>query len=528
MPAPATWFRFLSGGLLALSGLLATTPPVTAQSSSGKQTPDPLALARAIDTAIDKRLSEGKVPPSPLTTDAEFLRRIYLDIAGVVPAWDHAAAFLDSKAAEKRTGLVEKLLASPEHARMMADVWKELLIPKTAAAMRRDQIPLARWLERSFAENKPWDRLFHELLTASGMQDENPATTFYIVHESVDEVTDRVSRVLLGVQLQCAQCHDHPFADWKRDEYWGLARFFTKVGPRYERIPKRGERYGAGENGKKTLLRPASARMVPARFLRGKQPDLDPNKPYLPVLADWLTAPDNPYFARAMVNRLWAHFFGRGLVDPVDRMHADNPATHPELLDLLTREFVASGFDGRFLIRAICLSKTYQRSCRPLAANKADQKLYSHMPVRVIQPFPLHDSLERVWAGGKEIRAPPPTDPKAEKRFHGSRNGAAAFFAAEEGSSPTEYRAGIPQALSLMNTKDTIYRLFRATRDTLREAKSPQETITRLYLMTVSRRPRPAELDRLTRFIKEQGSKPDVYGDILWALLNSTEFFTNH
>lgn len=524
MSKAATLFRLIWTGLFGFAGLLTAGPAAFAQ--AGK---NPQSLAKAIDAEILKALAAQKVPPSPRTDDAEFLRRVYLDIAGVIPTAEQAAGFLDNHGPDKRARLIDALLGSPEHARQMADLWKELLLPKTAAAMRRDQLPLFHWLNQSFAANKPWDNLFHELLTASGMQDESPATTFYIVHESVDMVADRVSRVLLGVQLQCAQCHDHPFADWKRDEYWAFAGFFGKVGSLYQRSPQGGERYGAGEMSTRKLMQPDSARQVPLKFLRGAAPQVDPARPYLPVLADWLTGADNPYFARALVNRVWFHFFGRGLVNPVDGMNADNRPTHPELLDRLAREFVASGFDGRFLMRTICLSETYQRSSRPVDGNQDDTKLYSHMPLRVLLPFQLHDSWEQVLSVGdaKPSAAPTATDPKLEKRIHGSRNGFAAFFTPEEGSVPTDYRAGIPQALRLMNGKDS-YRINRVVPVALKQTKSAPETITHLYLMALARRPRPEELERITRLVAEENNPTQTYTDILWALLNSTEFITNH
>jgi hypothetical protein len=506
-------------------GLLVVGSPGLAQ--GGKPAPDPQVLAKAIDAEIRKALDSRKVPVSPPADDAEFLRRVSLDIAGVIPAAEKAAAFLDNRGPDRRARLIDELLAGPEHARQMSDLWLDLLMPRTAEATRRDQMPIVRWLNRSFAENKPLDRLFAELLTANGFQDENPATTFFVVHESVDQLVDTVSRALLGVHLQCAQCHNHPFSDWKREEYWAFAGFFSKVGRLYDRSPQAVERYGARENVKQPLMLPFSAKKLPPRFLRGEQPKLDPDKPYLPVLANWLIAPDNPYFARAMVNRIWFQFFGRGLVNPVDRMNADNPPTHPALLDLLTRQFAAAGFDARFLMRAICLSETYQRSSRPPTGNKGDQQLYSHMPVRVLLPFQLCDSLERVWSIGSAKQAIASNDPKAEQWMHGHRTSIAGFFAPEAGSLPTEYKLGIPQALRLMNGNDSTL-VYRVLVKVLEESKTSQDVIRRLYLIALSRRPTPEELNGMDRFVKKHGNNPETYQDILWVLVNSTEFVTNH
>lgn len=511
-------------GLLALASLLTAGSVASAQSA--KELPDAAVLARAIDAEVQKQLDAQKLPVSPRTSDAEFLRRVYLDIAGVIPPEDRAVTFLASLQPDKRARLIDELLASPEHARQMTDVWLDLLMPSTAEAVRRDQMPMVEWLTRSFVENKPLDRMFTELLTANGFQDENPAVTFFVVHESADQLVDTVSKALLGVHLQCAQCHDHPFTSWKREEYWGFAGFFGKVGRLYDRSPQAVERYGSSENAKKALMAPFSAKKLPPKFLRGEQPKLDVDKPYLPALAGWLKSPDNPYFSPAMVNRIWFQLLGRGLVNPIERMNSDNPATHPALLEHLSRQFIAAGFDARFLMRAICLSETYQRSTRPLEGNKADQQLYSHLPVRVLQPFQLADSLERVWSTGAKPTKPD-TDPKAARRIHGVRASNAGYFATAAGTLPTEFRSGIPQALRLMNGKDTT-QVYRVLVKVFEQAKTPPEVVTRLYLIALSRQPTPDELERMDRFVKKHGSQPETYHDILWVLLNSTEFITNH
>jgi hypothetical protein len=495
-------------------------------SSALEAAPDAETLARQIDAEIQKKLDDEKVPAGPLCDDAEFLRRVYLDIAGVVPPIDKAQAFLDSKEADKRAKLIDELLASHLYARQQADVWKELLIPKTAAAARRNHLPLVNWLRDSFAANKPMGQLTREVLAGSGMQADSPGTTFYLVHESVDQVTDRVSKVFLGLQLQCAQCHDHPFQDWKRDEYWALAGFFSKVGTLFQRVPDKGDFYGASETSKKKLMRPPSLREVAPQFLRGAKPALAADQPYLPVLAEWLTAAENPYFARALANRTWHHFFGIGLVNPIDDLNAKNAATHPAVLELLAKSYAASGFDQRQLMRAICLTKAYQRRSLPAGGSEQAGKLYAGRMVKILTPFQLHDSLEQVMNGGKEKLWPTTWVDKADLRFHGSRNGFANFFNVEEGASPLEYKAGIPQVLRLMNSRD-MSRLPNALKEFNAAGEPPARLVDKLVLATLSRPPRADELDRLTAFLtsNKDGQAP---GDLLWALLNSTEFSTNH
>ena len=523
-------FRSLTQSLLALVSVWQIGSFVCAAENAGK----PLScteLAKRIDVEIGKKLEAKKIPVSPRSDDAEFLRRVSLDVSGVIPTAERAQAFLDGKEADKRQRVIEELLASTEHARMMTDLWRQLLVPETAQARGSNQIPLIRWLNKSFTQNKPWHKMTHELLTARGFQEENPAVTFYVVHESIDMLADRVSKVFLGVQLQCAQCHNHPFEDWKRKEYWAFAGFFGKVGRLYAR--KDGvEHAGADEKVKKVLMLPDSAKKEPLQFLRGKQPTIAPDQRYLPVLADWITSADNPYFAKAMVNRLWFHFFGRGLVNPVDGMHTGNPAAYPELFDLLARQFVASEFDARHLIRSICLSETYQRSSIPLESNKNDHEFYSRSVVRVMKPYHLCDSWDLVFSVGNDKQKQPAiADAKlllqAERQLHGRRDSFASYFEPEEGTSPLEYRAGIPQALRLMNGRD-YHGIARAARVIQSQTRSNAAAVDRLFLTALTRRPDACESGRFVTYLEQNKNNYQAHFDVLWALLNSSEFFTNH
>src|SRR5262249_34854474 len=234
--------------------------------------------------------------------------------------------------------------------------WTNVMVKRESNNRLLKSRPLLDWLAEGFNANKPWDKVVYELITATGEQDKNGAVTYFIGNPTVDKMTDSVTRLFLGVRLECAQCHNHPFTNYKRDEYWGMAQFFMKVRltANPQQASKKGISPGIVEGGKakgKKKGLPESARIVPARFLQGAQPKLNPAEPARPVLARWLVAPDNPFFARAMVNRMWAHFFGRGVVNPVDDMHADNPATHPELLAALAEQFKRNGFDVKYLVR---------------------------------------------------------------------------------------------------------------------------------------------------------------------------------
>jgi hypothetical protein len=483
-------------------------------------------LAQRIDRAIQEQLDAEKVPVSGLASDAEFMRRLYLDIAGVIPPADKVAAFLDSKDPDKRAKLIDELLASPAYGKHMADIWQALLLPRTATPVRGlSREPMVKWLEEKFNANTSWDKMVSELLTASGPQDKNGAVTFFASSQTADKMTDNVCKLFLGVRLECAQCHDHPFTGWKREEYWGMAAFFTKVnmggggkGAKQPATPT------VSEDGKGRQRLPESAKVVPAKFLQGAEPKIEGSDPRRPVLAAWMTAADNPFFARALVNRLWHHFYGRGFVNPVDDMHKENRASHPALLSELSEQFVASGFDVKHMIRAICNSQAYQRTSKPNAENEEDATLFSHMAVKVLAPEQLFDSLEAVIG-----KTPAPGGlgrPGAGRQVGTPRQQFVTFFSGDENADPTEYQHGIPQALRLMNSPQ-VNRDAHLLNEAVK-ADAPEKVIEQMFLGTLSRRPTEPELSKFTAYVKKGDTAKKAYGDILWALLNCSEFTLNH
>jgi hypothetical protein len=494
---------------------------------------DAQALTQRIDQAIQARLDAEGIKPCPPADDAEFLRRAYLDLVGVIPPPERVVAFLGSPNPNKRAVLIDELLAEPRHGWSLAEIWTEALVPRDSKNRRLSSGPLQAWLAQAFNTNRPWNETVYDLLTASGTQADNGAVTFFLGNATADKLTDTVSRMFLGVQLQCAQCHDHPFTGWKRQEYWGMAAFFTKVraSARVDQLLKKGKSPAIGEDdnprAKKAAL-PESALRVPPKFLLGEQPPLPEGAPYRPILARWLTAADNPFFARAMVNRTWAHFFGRGLVNPVDDMHDGNPPSHPELLASLSEQFKASGFNVRHLIRAICNSQAYQRTSRPAGAKEGDAELLSHLPVRVLSPRQLYDSLSAVLESPLKEGSVPGKKGPVNKAPGNPREQFLSFFNVGDGANPLEYQVGIPQALRLMNAPQINRAAVAIHRAALAGNGTPAAVIEQLYLTTLARRPTAAERQRLTRYIRAQADPFTGYGDILWALLNSTEFAVNH
>ncbi|MCZ2342369.1 MAG: DUF1549 and DUF1553 domain-containing protein [Bacteroidales bacterium] len=507
-------------------------PQVPAELTAIPEAQDAAAFAKRIDDQIDAALRNENITPSPICNDEEFLRRVYLDITGVIPTLEQTRKFLDSTDPQKRSLLIDELLADPHYGRHLADQWIPKLYPKESNNRFVLKEPLYNWFQNQFNQNTRWDQFVFDLVTATGTVEDNPAVTYYLANRSVDKLTDTVTQHFLGIQLQCAQCHNHPFTGWKQQEYWGMAAFFSRVVPQNPRNANRGGdnmKIGVTEGTTRTKLRdffPEATMDVAAKFLGGPEPKIAPREPQRPVLASWMVAGDNPYFARAMVNRTWAQLFGRGFVNPIDDMHPDNPPSHPELLSDMARIFAGSGFDVKFLTKAICLTNTYQRSSRPTAGNENDDIYFSHMTMKVMIPEQLFDSVTRVAGPTLEAVA----KNRQEKAQAGKRrpgNGArdqfvTFFLAGSEAASTTEYEAGIPQALRMMNSR--LAGSPALARNIAGAFSKPETAIENLYLTTLSRRPTEAETARLTGYITQADNANTAYSDILWALVNSSEF----
>jgi hypothetical protein len=517
--------------IIVLALAAGSTPAGAADSSGAKL--DGRALARHIDEAIDARIRSEQVSFSPPCDDAEFLRRVYLDITGHIPSAEKAAAFLDSRDANKRAKLIDDLLDGAEYGKHQADIWQNLLLPRTSDNRAVPFDKMTKWLEESFNANKSWEQMVRAILTAEGDMDQNGAVVYFLANATPDKLTDNATRLFLGVQLQCAQCHNHPFTEWKQNEYWGMAAFFTKV--RLEGNPRQAiMRQGTlkvNEGGRGRPLRlPDSAKRVAPKFLQGDQPQLGSGAAYRPVLADWMTSLKNPYFSKAMVNRTWAQFFGRGIVNPVDDMHDGNAPSHPQLLADLSAQFAAGGFDVKQLVRAVCNSRAYQRTSKPTGGNgDAGPELFSRMAVKVLSPEQLFDSLAQVLGTPQQPARPQPRQAAAAAILRNvtPRTLFVNFFKGDDNADPTEYQAGIPQVLRLMNGPQMNNAAMLTP--ILRSGKSPAQVVEHLYLATLSRRPTGHELNRTLALVRKHPDQArQAYADILWALLNSSEFMLNH
>jgi hypothetical protein len=448
---------------------------------------------------------------------------------GVVPPAERARRFLDSDDDRKRIELIDELLASPRFGEHFADLWRGRLISPQGNEQRRESQRFAGWLADRFNRNDGWNRVVYDLLTAAGKVDENAAVVYLIEGRhplSVTDLTDLSSRYFLGVRLNCAQCHDHPFAEWKQQDYWGMAAFFAQI--QTPGRPKKVHLAGVQDDPKMTLLSVQNADAIdgfqsqPPKILGGETLQADGAPTLRSVLAQWIISDENPYFARAMVNRMWWHFFGRGIVNPVDDMHTGNPASHPELLEELSRRFAESGFDVKLLCRAIVMSRTYQKTSRLTEQDEAGAELFARMPIKVLTAEQLFDSLV-------QILGPPGKTPTIDARL-GARYEFCQFFASDGDPDPTRYERGIPHLLRLMNSPQFAGRNLSALVERIADPeRSAEETIDELFLAILARYPTASEQDSIQAHIRSgDGSRHAAYRELAWALLLSSEFSLNH
>jgi Protein of unknown function (DUF1549)/Protein of unknown function (DUF1553)/Bacterial Ig-like domain (group 2) len=375
-----------------------------------------------IDEAIDAKLQRLRMNAAPLATDAEFVRRLYLDLTGLPPTLKQASTFLDDTrdSSAKREELIERLIGGPEFVDHWTRKWSDLAQVNEKFLGKEGAAALHGWIRRAVASDMGWDRFVRELLGGAGSTIENPPAAYYKVLRTPDGVMENTTQLALGIRFNCNKCHDHPFERWTRSQHWQLAAYFSRVtrenAPGSPIMPVKGEtESGAGPIAyEEKIGDAASGEMV--------DPDrgvvVSPAFPY-PVasvanaeseasrraaLVQWITAPDNPYFATSYVNRVWSYLLGTGFIEPVDDIRATNPATHPELLDRLTREFIASGFSTRWLVRQICRSRVYQQSVATDATNAHDTRNYSHAVARRLPSEVLFDAVH--VATGSIVRVP--------------------------------------------------------------------------------------------------------------------------
>lgn len=496
-----------------------------------KYTPPTVPPANYIDELVNAKLQKLRILPSDLCSDPVFLRRVTIDITGQLPTEDEYLAFMADKGADKRARLVDGLLQRKAFAEIWAMKWAELLMIKSSNQMSYKSIYLySSWLTDQIANNVPLDKIVRQLLASRGGTFSNPATNFYEVETDTLKVSENVAQVFMGVRIQCAQCHNHPFDRWTMNDYYSFASFFSQIGR------KEGEDYREKivfNRGGGDVRHPVSGSVMEPKFLGGA-PANCAGQDRRAVLADWLTAADNPFFAPSVANRIWAHFFGIGIVEPIDDVRVSNPPSNPELFQALGRKLVEYNYDFKRLVRDICLSQAYQRTTQTNPSNEGDQRNFAHARVRRIQSEMLRDCLSEVTETKDKFRGLP-LGARAVQIADGATTD---YFLTTFGRSPRETVCAcdvrneptLSQALHLLNG-DTVQQKIRAgslVRRRLQEKRSPEEIVRMLYVRCFSRDPAPEELASLKRLFDGQPNPADALEDIYWGLLNSREFCFNH
>jgi hypothetical protein len=523
-------FAVLRNALLCLGiGILLGTPQLQAQPNAD----DVLAVSKRIDELILKRAKEAGIALAGPTDDATFIRRLSLDLIGKIPSLTDSRDYIDNSAADKRWEWVEKYLRDPRFAQHFAVIYRNILLPTSDPLAGNFQPGFESFLNDRFKRDVSYSVLAKEILTSplGRAATTGDSTAFFAAAEGKPEnMATATSRVFLGVKLDCAQCHAHPFASWSKDQFWEFAAFFSTSS-------------GGGRFANKDVKAavkpfelgiPETQKVVKAKFLDGVQPKAE-GEP-LNILADWVTSPKNPYFAKAAADHLWSYFFGVGLFEPILEQANDDAVTHPELLDLLANELIDHQFDLKFLIRAIVHTQAYQRTSEG-QGHPQELRYFARMPVRGMTAEQFFDSFCEA-TGYREAQGFRTMNPRQFIRDENAMTPRQQFlFKFTTSERRHETHTSIQQALFLMNGPFAREQTRVESNESLRTlVQSKRESTARklqtLFLMTVCRLPRPDERERIERYIESRSASGDggaqAWSDVFWALLNSAEFRLNY
>lgn len=483
-----------------------------------------------IDALVWEKLRKLQIQPSDPCTDEEFLRRICLDLTGLTPTYEQYESFVGDSSSDKRAALIDQLLDSDA----FVDVWAmrlgEMLRIRTDNQVSyKALVGFHNWVRDQLLAEQPLDQLFADVLRATGGTFDAPATNFFQIEANTLQIAENVAQTYMGVRVQCAQCHNHPFDRWTMDDYYGFAAFFSQVGFKQSHDPREFIVYDASQGEVRHVVTGEAAE---PKFLGGDAADVTARS-RREALADWITSPENPQFARNLSNVIWAHHFGRGVVDPVDDVRISNPPSNPELLEVLGRRLADSGFQLKSLVREICNSQTYQRSTRPNDSNRDDLTNFSRGQVRRIRAEAMLDSISRITE--TEDRFPRlPAGARAAQIADGAVSN---YFLSTFGRAPREtvcscevdVEPNLSQAFHLLNGDTTNNKIVEGgvVRRMLDAGRSSAEVIEHLYISCYSRRPSESELSELLAAL-DQDDPATALEDVFWALLNSKEFIFNH
>jgi hypothetical protein len=527
-----------------LLGLLAGWARADGPAAESKAPADEVRrVADHIDALIAKRWKEANAAPAEPASDAELIRRLYLHLDGGIPPVSRVREYLNDSSPDKHRRLVDQLLEGPGYVVHFTRYWRRVMLPETDSDLQtRFLIPgFEGWLRDRLTENTSYDQIARQIIDVQltqtntsqrndiqSLSNSSPLAFYQAKQVAPENLAASTSRIFLGIRIECAQCHDHPFDSWKRDQFWSLAAFFggivregqPNVFGQVREIPDRRE-----------ISIPDSDMVVQAGYLDGSEPQWRFRVGARKTLADWVASKDNPYFAKAAANRIWGHFFGRGIVEPVDDFSDANPPSHPELLNYLAQEFAVHEFDLKFLIRAITASKTYRLSSQRTHESQDDPELFARMNVQGLTPNQLYDSLAQATGARLSFQANNPF-------LFGNQNEEGLFQETfdDGGTTLTNRETTILQALALMNGQLTANATNLTQSRTLAAVVGApfldtEEKIEALYLAALSRKPSEKELSRLKAYVESGGPAKNsdlALADVFWALLNSSEFLLNH
>jgi Protein of unknown function (DUF1553)/Protein of unknown function (DUF1549)/Bacterial Ig-like domain (group 2) len=489
-----------------------------------------------VDELVRGKLKALGLPSSQVCDDATFLRRVSVDVAGRLPTLAETEAFLADDSAQKREALIDRLLDSTDYADYFANKWSAILRNKRRLDVeKRSTFAFHEWIRDCLNANKPYDQFVREILTATGTPGQSPPVGWYREVKDASAQLEDTAQLFLGLRIQCARCHHHPFEKWSQQDYYGFSAFFAQVGRKRGQVQNEDRIFH--KVGLATAQNPKTGQNVKPSGLGGQQLDVPAEQDPRQALADWMSAKDNPFFSRSLVNRYWKHFFGRGLVDPEDDMRVTNPASNPELLDALAKDFVDHGFDLKHLVRTICSSATYQLAAEPNEWNQDDKQNFSRYYPKRLNAEVLLDAIDQVTGTQTTFGGIPAGTRAVQLPDTGFNSYFLTVFGRPEASSACECErsseANLAQSLHLLNSSEIQGKLTAASGNAARLAgdkSRPHELkIRELYLLAFSRVPTTEEMTIALAHINKNEQDPKrAYEDIVWALVNTKEFLFNH
>jgi len=494
-----------------------------------------------IDEAVFSKLELLGIPPSSICDDATFLRRVYIDITGTLPTKEQADAFLADTDSNKRDRLIDELLETPEYADYFANKWNMVLRNKKRQNEDlQGTYAFYDWIWNSLYDNKPYDEFVRDILTASGDPELNPPVVWYREVAETNEQVEDVAQLFLGVRIQCARCHHHPFEKWSQNDYYSFAAFFSRLGKKNLVVgenPRARERRVVHNEGVAQAQNPRSGQQLRPAGLGSEPFDVPAERDPRLYLADWMAQPDNAFFSRSLVNRYWKHFFDRGIVEPEDDMRETNPPSNPELLNGLAASFVESDFDLKQLVRTICQSSTYQLTSLPNEYNLKDKQNFSRYYPKRLSAEVLYDAFHQVTNTTQGYSGLPTGSTAMQIRDVSTAPYFLKVFGQPQADTACEcersQEANLAQSLHLLNSSEVQGKIAngagRAAALAKDQDRSHEEKLRELYRWVYSRDPDAEELAIATAHIEKHQDNPQIaYEDILWALINTKEFLFNH